>query len=92
MEGSSTDPVASIIATISESLKSLDMSYLNENQSEISEIATVFLNSLFEAKPKNVEHFTAVHFSTDDHKIDPRECLPLIVVGPSGSGKVWRFR
>ena len=88
MKASSTALLALIMATISESLKSLDTSYLNENQSEISEIATVLPNSLFEAKSKNVEHFTGVHFSTDDHKIDRRECLPLIVVGPSGSGKV----
>lgn len=59
-----------------------------ENHTEVGNILGAFLKALLAEKPKNTEQFAARYFATADHKVDIKECDPLIITGPSGSDKV----
>ena len=82
-----SSPVQAVIDNITSRLTPADLAYLDKH-ADTQDIILPLLKEMLENKPKNTEQFAARYFSTHDHKIDPKDCLPLLIVGPSGCGKV----
>ena len=82
-----SQPVNAAMDSIKQKVKPEHEDYIGNN-AEACGIVTQFLESVVKDKPKSTEQHAARYFSTMDFKLDPSDCDPLLIVGPSGCGKV----
>ena len=76
-----------ITAELRRVIKEQDHKYVEEHP-ELADLFANYLTALSETKPEDLEAFTEAYFSTLNQTIDQSDLVPLMIVGPSGCGKV----
>lgn len=72
---------------IKNTIKDENTSYINMHP-EIRQLLNDYMSSLLLHKPEDVFSFTKEFFSFFNKNVEDKLILPLLVVGPSGVGKV----
>lgn len=76
-----------ILKEVKRAIREEDQDYI-QNHPEISILIGDFLNAMAETKPNNISEFTQAYFSSFSKVRDISKLKPLMIIGPSGSGKV----
>ncbi len=77
----------SLLDTIQSAVRPEDEAYISQHP-ELSKLLSQYLVAMAETKPQELNKFTQDYFSILMKQRDKRELTPLLIVGPSGCGKV----
>lgn len=77
----------SVLSAISSTIKEGDQEYIKTHP-ELAQMVSDYMISMVESKPDNVKLWTHDYFSIFRQRKDTRDLTPLLIVGPSGCGKV----
>ena len=78
-----------IVAELRRVIREQDHQYLEEHP-ELAQLFADYLAALAETQPADLGAFTEAYFSTLSTAVDQEGQLPLMIIGPSGCGKVGR--
>lgn len=76
-----------IAAELRRVIKEQDHQYI-EAHPELEQLFANYLTAFAETRPQDLDTFTEAYFSTLSPSADLEEQLPLMIIGPSGCGKV----